>query len=134
MKQMKTFGQLLAAARRSRSLLQKQVAHRAGLDASYLGALERGRRDAPSTATFFRLLEVLEPTRQERERLVHALVVLRLQRVAQDKDVPLKGGEALLQIAQRLPYLAQADLALVESLVQRLARVGAAHEEGIMGP
>jgi transcriptional regulator with XRE-family HTH domain len=128
---METFGELLASARRKRRLLQKQVADRAGLDPSYLGALERGRREAPSSKIFQQLLRVLEPSQFERQQLIHALALLRLQRVIEDEAAPLLGGGALLRIARRLPYLAEPDLDLLETLVQRLAR-GQSPREGAM--
>ena len=128
---METLGELLASARRKRRLLQKQVADRAGLDPSYLGALERGRREAPSSKIFQQLLRVLEPSQLERQQLIHALALLRLQRVIEDEAAPLLGGGALLRIARRLPYLAEPDLDLVETLVQRLAR-GQSPREGAM--
>ena len=128
---METLGELLASARRKRRLLQKQVADRAGLDPSYLGALERGRREAPSSKIFQQLLRVLEPSQLERQQLIHALALLRLQRVIEDEAAPLLGGGALLRIARRLPYLAEPDLDLLETLVQRLAR-GQSPREGAM--
>ncbi len=128
---METLGELLASARRKRRLLQKQVADRAGLDPSYLGALERGRREAPSSKIFQQLLRVLEPSQLERQQLMHALALLRLQRVIEDEAAPLLGGGALLRIARRLPYLAEPDLDLLETLVQRLAR-GQSPREGAM--
>ncbi len=128
---MDSFGELLATARRKRKLLQKQLAYMAGFDASYLGALERGRKEAPSPRLFKALLDALNPTPTERKRLVHALVVMRLHHVLNDGPAPVEGGAVILKIAQGLPYLDEADLDLIETLVERLSRAGARREGAV---
>lgn len=53
-----TFGELLKAERRATGLSLRAVAERAGLSASYICDLERGRRNAP-TSTVIRIAEAL---------------------------------------------------------------------------
>ena len=53
------FGLNLRRIRNEKSLTQEQLAHRSGLDRSYIGGIERGERNV-SAENIFKLLDTLE--------------------------------------------------------------------------
>ena len=110
-------------------MLQKQVALEAGIDPSYLGGLERGRRDAPAVAIFERLTRALRATEEEREWLRHALAVSRMERLVSDGPYAISGGDLLVRIAEQLPTLSSQQMQLLESFVELLARATTEKEE-----
>lgn len=119
---MSLFGDRLFVLRRRRRLLQKQVAREAGLDPSYLAGMERGRREAPAGNVFERLIRALNANEAERQWLLHALAVSRLERLVTQGPYAIEGGEVLVRIAERLPVLEAQELQLLESFVQLLVK------------
>jgi transcriptional regulator with XRE-family HTH domain len=128
---MTQFGDRLFLLRRKRRLLQKQVALEAGIDPSYLGGLERGRRDAPAVAVFDRLTRALAATDEEREWLRHALAVARLERLVSDGPYAIAGADLLVRIAEQLPSLNSRQLQLLEAFVEMLAAARSGKEDAM---
>jgi transcriptional regulator with XRE-family HTH domain len=69
----------LYAIRVAKRLPRKKVAARANIDASYFAALERGDRNPPTYETLAKILDSLEATSQEKERLEQAAFFTRLK-------------------------------------------------------
>lgn len=111
------FGTLLSNLRIKRKMPQKQLALSAGLDQSYLSAIERGARPPPRDEQLSRLLSALQASDGERLWLYNARFVYDLQKCAEkrswDSAAPLS---SLLLLAafmededvQRLLNVAQA--------------------------
>jgi len=54
----KSFGELLRTARKSRNLTQEELGDKAGLHFTYIGQIERGRRN-PSLINIYRIQKAL---------------------------------------------------------------------------
>ena len=54
----KSFGELLRKARKSKNLTQEELADKAGLHFTYIGQIERGRRN-PSLINIYRIQKAL---------------------------------------------------------------------------
>ena len=69
------FGKAIVVARTARGARQVEVARRAGMDASYLAAIENGRRKAPAGTLLRDLLGAIEmsPPEQRKLELIAAL-------------------------------------------------------------
>jgi len=70
---MTPFGTYLEHLRRSRRMQQKQLADLMGINPCYVSTLERGRKGPPSTAVLKRLINNLNLSREEQERLWHSV-------------------------------------------------------------
>jgi len=66
---MTPFGLFLTNMRRSRQLRQKQLAMDLGINASYISALEKGRKEPPSKQVLERLIVALELNDEEQAAL-----------------------------------------------------------------
>lgn len=128
---MSLFGDRLFALRRRRRLLQKQVAYDAGIDPSYLAGMERGRKDAPASQVFERLLRALDASLEEREWLRHALAVSRLDRLTSSGPYAIEGAEVLVRVAEQLPRIEPQQMQLLAAFVDLLAKANR-KEEPIM--
>lgn len=56
----KTFGQILKEIRRSKSISQRELATKTGVDFTYISKLENDRLPPPSAETVIKLAEILE--------------------------------------------------------------------------
>lgn len=125
---MSLFGDRLFLLRRRRRLLQKQVALEAGLDPSYLGGMERGRREPPAGKVFERIARALNASESERAWLHQALAVSRLERLVTQGPFAIEGGEVLVKLAEQLPALETQEVQLLEAFVQLLAKAARKEE------
>lgn len=66
---MTPFGTFLEKIRRSRQLQQKQLAMDLGINASYISALEKGRKEPPSKEVLQRLITSLDLDEEEQTAL-----------------------------------------------------------------
>lgn len=77
---MTPFGNYLEHLRRSRGLIQKQLAHYMGIDPCYVSALEKGKKGPPSNKILEKLIKSLELTQQEQEKLWEYVELSQLNR------------------------------------------------------
>ncbi len=110
-------GDLLFSLRRRRRLLQKVVAATAGIDASYLAGLERGRKETPTLRVLDRILSAVQASAKDRAAARRALTSAQIQRVLENSAEPLPGAESLVRLAEQLPELSDDEIQLVESVV-----------------
>ena len=111
-----SFGQLLLQLRQRSRRPQKEIAAAAGLDASYLASLERGRRTAPRTEIIERLLRALNASLDERKCLLAAAATDRLVHTIARHEAQISGASAIARIASRLPQLLDEDLVTLEQV------------------
>ncbi len=116
------FGDRLFALRRSRRLLQKQVAHSSGIDPSYLAGLEHGRRAPPRTAVLNRILDVLMANDSERAELTQAAALSKLLRVMQEDAIVIPGTRTLTRLALAIPTLTEEELDALNTLIDGICR------------
>jgi len=117
---MKSFSEQLFQLRHKKKLLQKQVAYGAGIDPSYLAALEKDRRDPPRPKLLERLLESLGATNEESNLLRSAAALGRLQcQVARQKEI-IPGVEVALRVLEVAPMLCVEELAALNTLLMGL--------------
>lgn len=121
------FGEYLFHLRRRRRLLQKQVALDAGLDPSYLAAVENGRRDPPRPPLVEKLLDVLTATPVERDRARQLARLTKLTRLMAQDDGQVPGVEIARRLLEFAPRLTADELAALDTLVTGLSRC---HELG----
>jgi transcriptional regulator with XRE-family HTH domain len=101
-----TFAECLTVIRRRSGLRQKTVAHRCGMDPSYLASLETGRRNPPSSKVLARLLDSIEASPQDRAQLnrlafAHSLQVHVTHRAP--PDWPDEGSKVLAAVSLLSP-------------------------------
>jgi transcriptional regulator with XRE-family HTH domain len=132
-RQMTQFSNYLFQLRRSRQLLQKQLAYDSALDPSYLASLERGRRDPPRADVLDRILSALNATGIERKKLKNAAAMAGLIGAIKDFEAAFEGIETLIHVAEAIPTLSKQELAALETLVAGLLKGNRAPmEENIM--
>lgn len=106
----KRFGSHLLQARIRRRLLQKQVALKAGVDPSYLAALEHDRRPPPKVRIVQRLADALDLSTEERRKVEEAVVLDRLTLMLQKEETNLRGASTLIQLVNTLPMLTNEEI------------------------
>lgn len=116
-------GDLLFSLRRRRRLLQKVVAATAGIDASYLAGLERGRKDTPTLRVLDRILSAVQATADEKAAARRALTSAQIQRVLENSGETLPGADSLMRLAEQLPEMSDDEIQLVESVVAVIRKV-----------
>jgi transcriptional regulator with XRE-family HTH domain len=124
-----TFAEALFALRRKRKKLQKEIALSAGIDPSYLAALESGRRGAPDKTLTKKLCDALAATVSERTHIENAAAHARLLRALSTHHEDVRGGPALLDIAEALPSLASIQIEALRDLVNVMQVSARAPEE-----
>ncbi|WP_259241815.1 helix-turn-helix domain-containing protein [Rheinheimera pacifica] len=68
---MTPFGECLEKFRRDRGLKQFELAELVGIKASYVSVLERGHKGPPSKYILRQIIEKLELSEQEKQKLLH---------------------------------------------------------------
>lgn len=114
------FGELLFQLRRTRTLLQKQVALEAGIAPSYLAGLENGRRPPPEKKTLAAIIDALALTSQESQQLSAEAAAEKAAHYLQHCRDELPGIDCLVQLARALPNLSQREISTIEALVETL--------------
>jgi transcriptional regulator with XRE-family HTH domain len=116
------FGELLFQHRRTRTLLQKQVALEAGIDPSYLAGLENGRRPPPEKSTLNAIIQALALTSDETTELTAQAASEKAARYLQTNLEDLPGIDCLVQLALALPSLSQREISTIEALIETLVQ------------
>ncbi len=111
------FGHCLAELRRRRRLRQKQVAAAASLDASYIAALENGRRAPPREEVMNKLFQALGLSDTERNELQRTAVLTDVGRVLLHHAQQLTGVGAALAVLEVSINLSQEELGAIETIV-----------------
>lgn len=102
----------------ARRLARKTVAAEAGIDVSYLAALERGSRNPPSPEKLEKILNCLGAQGKEREYLQAAALFSRVTN--QDlQDAPAYLRDAV-EIVKAIQQLTAPDIQLAKMLVQAI--------------
>lgn len=114
------FSSLLAHSRLKKRLLQKQVALAADVHPSYLAGIECGRRPAPKTEVLSRILDSLQLTAKEREKLEEAAAWDQLTTVLSRSESRLRGVSLLRKMTTVLPDSSDMQIAALETLVQAM--------------
>lgn len=94
------FGHDLGGLRRNHGLLQKEVAYKSGFAASYIAALERGRRPPPPAATLKKIANAIGASQQEEERLIRASKLTDIARVIANYSSDFPGAEAAMSLLE----------------------------------
>jgi transcriptional regulator with XRE-family HTH domain len=115
-------GDRLFELRRSRRLLQKQVAFSSGIDPSYLAGLERGHRNPPKASVLNRILVALDASESERAEVERAATIVKVLRTMQDDDAGIPGARTLARLALALPELSENELEALETLIDGICR------------
>lgn len=116
------FGDLLFQHRRTRTLLQKQVALEAGIDPSYLASLENGRRSPPEKNTLQAIIKALALTPDETTELTRQANSEKAARYLQANHEDMPGIDSLVQLALALPSLSQREISMIETLIETLTQ------------
>jgi transcriptional regulator with XRE-family HTH domain len=114
------FSSLLVLSRLKKQLLQKQVASRAGVHPSYLAGIECGRRPAPKPELLSRILDGLELTQKDREKLEEAAAWDQLSTILSRSERKLRGVSLLHQMSLVLPDSTDMQIAALESLIRAM--------------
>lgn len=107
----KTFGAAVRALRERQGRSQKELAITAGVDPSFLAAIERGRRPPPQIRVVKRFIEALRASPQEAEQVMLAWELSRLARTLGDRDPAFR--DTLMQIAFWLASMPSGSRALL---------------------
>lgn len=116
------FGEQLFHLRRRKRMLQKQIALGAGVDPSYLAALENGRRDPPRASVIEKILDALAATPGEGESLRRVATLTHLMRQMASHDGVVPGLETALRMLELAPRLSANELAALDTLVDSLSQ------------
>jgi transcriptional regulator with XRE-family HTH domain len=100
------FGSAFLLARIDAGKQQNEIARLAGIDASYLAAIERGRKRPPARGTLDRLLQALHLS-EERQRKLKSLAVI--DRLLEAAESPDDLDETVVRITKHLRQAAQLD-------------------------
>lgn len=114
------FAEQLFQKRLYRNLRQKQVALDAGIDPSYLAALEHGRRPPPESDILQRLIKTLSMPESEGLALRQAAAIDRLLHYIDRKGGEIPSRDCLTQFAMALPMLSEQKIRAVSILVETL--------------
>lgn len=126
------FGETLFQLRHSKRLLQKTVAYDAEIDASYLAALENGRRPPPEPSTLDRIVVALGLGEREAENLRFLADLDRTILNLTKTTGSLRGGDCLIQLANALPNLSEAQLGALSTLINTMTPSPSMEEERMM--
>lgn len=113
-------GKALLLARNRRGLSQREVARRAGVNNSYLAAIEHGRRPVPLPETITRMVNALELGNAERSHVEYLAAV---QRMYEANPIEVNGSRAIalaLELVAQLVDHDARDLRLLLGLSRQL--------------
>lgn len=114
------FAEQLFQKRLHRNLRQKQVALEAGIDPSYLAALEHGRRPPPESDILHRLIRSLSMPDTEGSALRQAAAIDRLLHYLDRKGGEIPSRDCLMQFVMALPMLSEQKIRAISILVETL--------------
>lgn len=111
------FGFLVFHARIRKRLSQKTIAYTAGIDASYLASVERGRRPPPSRQVVEKILAALGMSGAEHAVAIEAAAIDRLVPAIRDSEQDVPGAAVLIRLCNALPYLSNAKLGVLADVI-----------------
>lgn len=115
------FGALIFQARIRKRISQKSVALMAGIDASYLASVERGRRPPPRKHIANKVLAALGVSPANQAIAIEAAVLDRLMPAIQDAEHDVRGAATLASLCSALPRLSEEKLKVLSELIEALA-------------
>jgi transcriptional regulator with XRE-family HTH domain len=115
------FGSLIAQARLRKRIPQKLVALAAGIDPSYLAAVERGRRPPPKSELVNKVLAALQLSAADRVTFIEAAALDRLMPAIQALEQDVRGAGTLERLCSALPYLTEAQLEALGALIDAIS-------------
>jgi transcriptional regulator with XRE-family HTH domain len=115
------FGSLIAQARLRKRIPQKLVALAAGIDPSYLAAVERGRRPPPKSELVNKVLAALQLSAPDRVTFIEAAALDRLMPAIQALEQDVRGAGTLERLCSALPYLTEAQLEALGALIDAIS-------------
>jgi len=115
------FGTLIFQARIRKRVSQKAVAATAGIDASYLASIERGRRPPPRKQVVNKVLAALKISQADQAIAIEAAAIDRLLPAIQDVEQDIRGAATLAGLCGALPRLSEAKLRVLSELIEALA-------------
>lgn len=115
------FGSLIFQARIRKRISQKFVANTAGIDASYLASVERGRRPPPRKHIANKVLAALGVSPADQSIMLEAAALDRLMPAIQDVEQDIRGAATLASLCNALPHLNEAKLSVLSALIDTLA-------------
>ena len=118
---MNRFGRVIFQLRIKRRILQKVIAGRCGIDASYLASIERGRRRPPPDPLVERLLQALEADEREKYKAREAAALDRLIPLIESAALDIRGAGVFSRVLQTLPYLNDRQLDAIDALIQSMS-------------
>tara|TARA_R110000850_G_scaffold44842_1_gene113664 strand:- start:69 stop:443 length:375 start_codon:yes stop_codon:yes gene_type:complete len=114
---MNPFGKVLSQLRRSRKLQQRQLAEYVGIKASYVSALESGKKGPPSKLVLHNLIDVLNLSVEERQVLEASIGPS--ERIIRLPDaVSLEEYDFLWELRKRLGSLSHEELVIMTSALK----------------
>jgi transcriptional regulator with XRE-family HTH domain len=113
---MTPFGLFLENIRRSRQLRQKQLAVDLGINASYISALEKGRKEPPSKQILERLITTLELDEEE-QATMWKCVEQSKRTLHLPEGMMLAEYELINQLRQQLGRLSQEQITLMMNVL-----------------
>ena len=111
------FGRDLGGLRRKQGLLQKEVAYRSGFTASYITALERGRRPPPPVEALKKILKASGVTEVEEAFLIRASKLTEIGRVMANYSADFPGAVAAMSLLEVSSEMTAAEVNALQTLV-----------------
>ena len=118
---MNRFGRVIFQLRIKRRVLQKVIAGRCGIDASYLASIERGRRRPPPDPLVDKLLQALGADEREKNWAREAAALDRLIPLIEAAERDIRGAGVFSRVLQSLPYLNDRQLDALDALIQSMS-------------
>jgi transcriptional regulator with XRE-family HTH domain len=121
-------GTALLLERTRRRLAQAEVARRAGLDPSYLAAVERGRRRVPQPATIGRISAALGLNSAEKARISYLAAIQRMIESGNKASEPCRRAELAREVVAELATRDEWELRQLRALCREMNAARAARE------
>lgn len=115
------FGSLIAQTRLRKRIPQKTVALSAGIDPSYLAAVERGRRPPPKRELVTKVIAALHLSAADRATFLEAAALDRLMPAIHALDQDVRGASTLERLCMALPYLTETQLEALGALIDAIS-------------
>ena len=111
------FGIFLAELRRKNKLKQKQVAYEAGIDPSYVAALENGRRPPPRQNLVQKLANAVKADEWDEKELGRTAMLSQLARPLDENAEFFSGAPTALAILELSSVLSERELQAISTLI-----------------
>ena len=111
------FGNAFHIARVIAKRRQSEIATLAGLDASYLAAVENGKRKAPNSKIISNLILLLNGSESQRRRLIELAVIDRMLDAAESQRISPEQGARVEKLLLELASFGEKEWGNVEWVV-----------------